>query len=125
VRIEQFRTLATYQNRLARNRLTVNVDTCQRLGMEQRSPNATVKKIHPYVPVKLVDDSEAKYREVVASGKETTPTKVQALWTKLGWLVACAPNERAAAKIVRDFRAGKPLSLPVVTPWALRRKRPP
>jgi hypothetical protein len=82
--------------------------------MEQRSPNAKVKKIHPYVPAKLVEDSEAKYREVVASGKETTPTKVQALWTKLGWAIACAPDDKAAAKIVRAFRAGKPLVMPAV-----------
>lgn len=82
--------------------------------MEQRSPNARVKKIHPYVPSELVTASEAKYREVVASGKETTPTKVQALWTKLGWMIASAPDQKTANKIVRSFRAGKPLVMPAV-----------
>ncbi len=80
--------------------------------MEQRSPNAKVKKIHPYVPSKLVEDSEEKYREVVAAGGKTTPTKVQASYATVGWLIARAATEREAAKIARDFRAGKPLSLP-------------
>jgi hypothetical protein len=96
--------------------LTRNIGTWQRRLMPKRSHKT---KLHIYVPDELFADSETIYRaQVAAKVKGAKITTVQVQWTVLGWLISRATTKREVSKIIRDFKAGKPLVLPASQPEA-------
>lgn len=96
--------------------LARNMGTWQRRRMPKRTHKT---KLHIYVHDKLVEDAETIYRAQVAAGvKGAKITTVQVHWAHLGWLIDRAATKREVSKIIRDFKAGKPLVLPASEPEA-------